>query len=223
MPYKHAKTDHSSIASGIRLELYRKRCRTYGSSRSRLAPPRYYGRFVPNISFGPPVVKALRSHSQAFFDCHLMVSNPFFWVDPFQKAGADNFTFHWETVADTECATLLATLIRDRGMEVGISIKPATRVENVFPVIDSGLISTLMVMTVEPGFGGQKFMPEMMEKIRKARERYPNVNLQVDGGLDEETTKIAGDNGANVIVAGTSLFCANEPSKTIQLMKKSLF
>eukprot|EP01068_Selenidium_serpulae_P013748 Selendium_serpulae@DN6000_c0_g1_i2.p1 len=181
------------------------------------------GHFVPNISFGPPVISSLRkSLPDAYFDCHLMVSNPFFWVPSFRDAGANSFTFHWEAVANTDHALVLARLIKDAGMKAGLSVKPGTPASAIFKSLDSGLFDMILVMTVEPGFGGQSFMEEMMPKVAELRARYPSINIQVDGGLSVETAKIAGKNGANAVVAGTAIFRAQDTKGYINDMRKQI-
>lgn len=181
------------------------------------------GHFVPNISFGAPIVGCLRKHlpkGTAYFDCHLMVSNPAQWISDFKRAGADQITFHLEALNnDCKKAIELAQVIKSSGIDVGISIKPRTSFDTAIEALDSGLFHTLLVMTVEPGFGGQSFIEEMMVKVKTARERYPWLTIEVDGGLNEKTAKIAGENGANVIVAGTSVFTAPDASVMIKLIR----
>ena len=166
------------------------------------------GHFVPNISIGPFVVASLRQHDpRVFLDCHLMVSQPEQWIPAFAKAGASQVTFHVEATSDPEAC---ARAIRGRGMQVGIAVKPKTDAQVIFPVLDKRLIDTALVMTVEPGFGGQRFMPDTMSKVRTLRQKYPELNIQVDGGLGKDTIEMAADAGANVIVAGTSIFGAKD-------------
>ncbi|XP_026193608.1 AP-4 complex subunit beta-1 [Cyclospora cayetanensis] len=175
------------------------------------------GHFVPNISFGPPVVKCLRSNlnPSVFLDVHLMVSDPYKWVTPLAEAGASQLTFHFEAVGESvEEAVQLSKAIREKGMKAGLSIKPKTEVERVEKILRLGAVDLLLIMTVEPGFGGQKFMKDQMHKVVRARQLCPTLNIQVrrqlldgetimvDGGLDTETVKEAAASGANVIVAG---------------------
>eukprot|EP00386_Alphamonas_edax_P004074 GDKI01012721.1.p1 GENE.GDKI01012721.1~~GDKI01012721.1.p1 ORF type:complete len:246 (+),score=97.75 GDKI01012721.1:106-843(+) len=191
------------------------------------------GHFVPNLSFGAPVIASLRKNlprqagggpngeAAPFFDVHLMVSEPWKWVGDYAKAGADQFVFHWETCeGDKEKAMRIIDDIVTHGMKAGVVVKPKTPVEEVFPLIDSGKVYTLLIMTVEPGFGGQKFMSDMMEKVTKARQRYPNLIVQVDGGLTVETTKVAAAAGANAIVAGTSIYGAKDVAGAIKDMRE---
>ncbi|KEP65593.1 UNVERIFIED_CONTAM: ribulose-phosphate 3 epimerase family protein [Hammondia hammondi] len=179
------------------------------------------GHFVPNISFGAGVVKALRGHlKSAFFDVHLMVSEPEKWIQPFADAGANSITFHWESVGgDLQRATDLAKRIQARGIKAGLAIKPATKFEDLGEALAGDNFDMLLVMTVEPGFGGQKFMSDMLQKVRTARSLFPKLNIQVDGGLDGETVKPAASAGANVIVAGTSMFKAENPAALMTFMR----
>ena len=163
------------------------------------------GHFVPNITLGPPVVKSLRRTTDALFDAHLMISRPLKYVDAFVDAGADHITFHLES--DDEPQEVIKS-IRARGRSVGLSIKPNTPADVVLPFLDQ--VEMILVMTVEPGFGGQSFMTEMMPKVsvlrREINRRGLNVHIQVDGGIDAETVKVVAAAGANVMVAGTSVF-----------------
>ena len=162
------------------------------------------GHFVPNLTLGAPLVAALRCHTRAYLDCHLMVSRPEQWVDAFADAGADGFTFHVEATAD---AAALAARVRARGMRVGVALKPATPAEAVLALLP--LVDLVLVMTVEPGFGGQAFMADMMPKVAALRAAAPpGVHIEVDGGLTGDTVGAAAEAGANVIVAGTSVFKA---------------
>lgn len=177
------------------------------------------GHFVPNISFGPPVVSDLRksfpqdSDAPVFFDCHMMVSNPAQWVEPMAKAGGDQYTFHVET---TDKPVELIDLIHKHGMKAACAIKPGTPVDSVLPFASQ--LDMILVMTVEPGFGGQKFMEQVMPKVAALRAMYPDLNIQVDGGLGKDTVHPAAKAGANVIVAGTSVFKAEKPAEVISYM-----
>lgn len=163
------------------------------------------GHFVPNISFGAPVIKSLRKGSGLFFDTHLMISDPLRYIGDFAGAGANLITFHIESESDP-AATIAA--IKARGKLAGLSLKPKTPAEALFPFL--GDIDLVLVMTVEPGFGGQKFMPDMLPKIRELRREAENRGLapdiQVDGGIDAATARLVCEAGANVLVAGSSLF-----------------
>jgi len=178
---------------------------------------------VPNLTFGPPVVRCLRRHdANFFFDCHLMVSSPRYWVKSLHEAAANQITFHLEATEGCEEATDIATLITSLGMMAGISVRPKTPIQDAFPALDSGLFSTLLIMTVEPGFGGQAFDLTMLPKIAIARKRYPNIVIEVDGGIDENNVKLVAAEGANAIVAGTSIFRSEDPASVISNMRKAL-
>lgn len=175
------------------------------------------GHFVPNISFGPMVVAAVRNYipkGTAFFDCHMMTSNPQQWVEPIAKAGGDSYTFHFEANGDPH-ETI--ALIKKHGMKAAISIKPSTPLKDVEPYLEE--VDMLLVMTVEPGFGGQSFMPDMMSKVREARQKFPDLNIEVDGGLAPDTVSAAAQAGANIIVAGTSVYKAEDPKATIEFLR----
>jgi ribulose-phosphate 3-epimerase len=160
---------------------------------------------VPNLTWGAPVVAALRKHSDAYFDVHLMVSKPSQWVDDIASAGGNMYTFHLEAVEGDELGVeALCAKIRAKGMKVGISIKPGTPVEALAPYV--ALVDLVLIMTVEPGFGGQSFMPAMLDKVRALRTAHPDLDIQVDGGLGPATVDAAAQAGANSIVAGSAVF-----------------
>eukprot|EP00049_Salpingoeca_infusionum_P022910 m.9487 g.9487 ORF g.9487 m.9487 type:complete len:229 (+) comp5459_c0_seq1:48-734(+) len=175
------------------------------------------GHFVPNLTIGPPVVKSLRKNTEGFLDCHMMVSNPEMWVKPMAEAGANQFTFHFE--ATENCGAIIED-IQKHGMKVGMSIKPKTPVDVIFPFAEK--LDTVLVMTVEPGFGGQKFMEEMMPKVATLREKYPGIDVQVDGGLSPATIDIAAKNGANMIVAGSAIFKAADPKAVVDELRAAV-
>lgn len=175
------------------------------------------GHFVPNITIGAVVVESLRKQlPTAFLDCHLMVSRPEQWVTDFAKAGASQFTFHIEA---TESPKTLIEAIRSAKMQVGVAIKPKTPAASVFELCDANLVDMVLVMTVEPGFGGQSFMQDMMPKVAELRTKYPHLNIQVDGGLAAGTIEAAASAGANVIVAGTSVFRAPDRKVATQKLR----
>jgi len=173
------------------------------------------GHFVPNISFGAPVMKCIRKDFDGVFDVHLMISEPLRYIDDFVKAGADMITFHLESDSDAS-ATIDA--IHQKGLKAGIAIKPKTPAEAVKPYLDR--VEMVLVMTVEPGFGGQKFMTDMMPKVTEIRhwieESGRDIDLQVDGGVNGETAKICIQAGANVLVAGSYLFSKPDYAAAIQ-------
>lgn len=166
------------------------------------------GLFVPSISYGFPVIRSIRPLTQMVFDVHLMIQEPIRYVDEFAKAGADIITVHQEACRDLS-KTIAA--IDAAGCRAGVTVKPNTPVEVVYDVLDQ--LDMVLVMTVEPGFGGQEYIPAMTEKIRKVRgeitRRGLNVDVQVDGGINRDTVGIVLDAGANVIVGGSSIFTGN--------------
>ncbi|KAI8473494.1 MAG: Ribulose-phosphate 3-epimerase-like protein [Monoraphidium minutum] len=189
------------------------------------------GHFVPNLTLGAPVVACLRKHSDAFFDCHLMVSRPADWVQDFAKAGANMFTFHLEAVADVAglaadsahpAVVELAQAVRAAGMQAGIALKPATPVELVFPYVEAGLLDLVLILTVNPGFGGQKFMADAAAKCAPLRRRFPGLHIEVDGGVAPSTVDAVAAAGANVIVAGSAVFCADKPGDVIAALRASV-
>ncbi|KAL8271919.1 hypothetical protein Esti_004043 [Eimeria stiedai] len=242
-----AETHHRSLCLSQRFVLPERRSSADVGRRLRLAAPRCNGRvnkthsfvaaeakrkiwkglhsddmhFVSNISLGPPVVASLRRHlPSAFFDVHLMVSRPSQWVEPMAAAGASQLTFHFEAVGSSEEeASRLIGDIRSQGMRAGLSLKPGTDVEKIKDLLKNTPPDLLLIMTVEPGFGGQRFMHQVMPKIRNARALCPELDIQVDGGLDKNTVRDAAENGANVIVAGTSLYKCEAPRVLMEYMR----
>ena len=179
------------------------------------------GIFVPNITIGIPVVAAIRKITDLPLDVHLMIDRPIRYVDDFCKAGSDILTIHTE--ADTEENTLNALKrIRENGVKAAISVKPKTPAEAVLPFLP--FCDLILVMTVEPGFGGQSFMADMMPKLKKIREyidaQNPSCELEVDGGVNEKTAMICRENGANVLVAGSAYFKAVNPAEFVSAVKK---
>lgn len=176
------------------------------------------GHFVPNLSMGPDIVKSIRGASNLFFDCHLMVENPRMFVEPFIKAGAELITFHAECVEDMD---ELIDYIHSFGVKAAVAIKPATSEEVLFPVLHK--LDMVLVMSVVPGFGGQKFMPEVLDKVRRIRAHRDGkgLDIQMDGGINAETAALAAEAGVNIFVAGSSVF-ANPPYiETISSIRKS--
>ena len=177
------------------------------------------GAFVPNISFGAPVIAALRPHNDLIFDVHLMINEPIRYIDDFVKAGADIITVHLEA-----CQDLDATIenIKRREMRCGVAISPATPVERLLPYLSK--IDMALIMTVVPGFGGQALIPETLEKVRTVRRYAQNMGLkldiEVDGGIKTENVHLVTEAGANIIVAGSSIFGAKKPRETITKMRK---
>lgn len=173
------------------------------------------GHFVPNLTIGVPGVQAIRKVTSQFLDVHLMIENPLFFVESFAKAGADMFCFHLE--AGDDPAEVIAA-VKAAGMKVGMAIRPATDAALLLPWLDQ--IDMALVMTVEPGFGGQAFMPEMTEKLRCLREAAlridPDFWIQVDGGINGKTGSVCREAGANVFVAGSYVFGNPDPRRAIE-------
>eukprot|EP01133_Synstelium_polycarpum_P012115 gene12115-14172_t len=167
-----------------------------------------------------PVIKSLRKHTKGFLDCHLMVSNPETMVEDFKNAGADSITFHLEATERSEKSITMEVIdsIKKAGMKCALSIKPNTPVDLLYPFVEH--IDFVLIMTVEPGFGGQLFMASMMPKVEELRKRYPHLPIQVDGGIDPTTIETAAKAGANIVVAGSALFKpTQDPKETIKLFK----
>ena len=182
------------------------------------------GHFVPNITFGAPVIAALRPHTSLFFDVHLMVERPERHIDDFLRAGADGITMHIEAA---DPATLPQTLqrIHDAGKEAALCVKPATPTEAVYPWLDA--LDMVLVMTVEPGFGGQAFMADMLPKVKALREeitrRGLHVMIQVDGGISGETIGQAYAAGADCFVAGSAVFNAEDAEDAIFQLRNAWY
>lgn len=198
------------------------------------------GHFVPNLTIGPPVVRSLRRHTDLFLDCHLMVSEPGMWTEQLAKAGANGATFHLEsfceakydkdspvaysgpTERETDTVIAFAKKVRELGMATGLALRPLTPLSCARRILDSGEIDMLLVMTVEPGFGGQKFKAEVMDKVKEARNAYPSFNIQVDGGLSPKTIDQAAVAGANIIVAGSAVFGADDAAAVIGALRNAV-
>lgn len=165
------------------------------------------GVFVPNISFGMPIISAVRKITDLVLDVHAMIVSPDKYIDDFIKCGADIITFHYEAL-DNESILKAIEKIHQNNKKVGLSIKPKTPASEIYKYID--LVDMILVMTVEPGFGGQSFMHDTMEKVSSIREYAnkikKNIDIQVDGGINYDTIKIANDAGANIFVLGTAFF-----------------
>ncbi|MBE6828205.1 MAG: ribulose-phosphate 3-epimerase [Ruminococcaceae bacterium] len=176
------------------------------------------GHFVPNITLGAPIVKCIRKSSSLPFDVHLMISDPYKYIPDFAKAGSDIITFHYEADSDID-ETI--DLIHSLGKKAGLSIKPKTPAEVVFPYLDK--LEMVLVMTVEPGFGGQSFMADMMPKVSavraEAEKRGLDTDIQVDGGISGSTIGIAAKAGANVFVSGNAIFSSDDAAATISEFK----
>jgi len=178
------------------------------------------GHFVPNLTIGPPVIKALKKHSSIFFDVHLMISPVHKYIEAYADAGADIITIHPEA---TENLKSSISKIKQLKKKVGISLNPETKIDVVLNFLDQ--IDLVLVMSVNPGFGGQKFMPEVLIKIKELRQIRKEKNLkfdiEIDGGINFDNSKIAIEAGANILVSGTTIFKSNDGDikKNIELLK----
>lgn len=175
------------------------------------------GAFVPNMSFGAPVISCIRPHTNIVFDVHLMINEPIRYIDDFAKAGADIITIHQESCKDPAAAL---ARIREHGIKCAIAISPATPVEAIYPYLEE--VNMVLIMTVVPGFGGQSLIPETLNKVR-ALKAYAMANglsfdIEVDGGLKPDNIALATEAGANVIVAGSAIFLAKDPRAVIDAM-----
>jgi ribulose-phosphate 3-epimerase len=178
------------------------------------------GHFVDNISFGPMVVEVVRKQTKLPLDVHLMIENADHYVPRFVKAGANSITVHVESESRHDVPKTLQQ-IRDSGCRVGLTLNPATPFSELEPFLDK--IDMLLVMTVHPGFGGQPFRADQMEKVKRAVEwnqsRARKIDIEVDGGINPETARISIENGANVLVAGTSIFHSNDYAQAIRALR----
>ena len=176
------------------------------------------GHFVPNISFGIPVIESVRKTTRLKLDTHLMISNPEKYLEPFQKAGADSLTVHLEVCPEP---ARIIDAIHALGMECGLVVNPATPVEGIYPYLQS--IQLVLVMSVEPGFGGQSFQPGSLEKIRCLRAKIDDLGLdlpiQVDGGINPDTAPSVRRAGADRLVAGSAVFRAPDPAAAIRTLR----
>ena len=178
------------------------------------------GHFVPNLTIGPPVIKALRKQCSLKFDVHLMISPVHKYIESYAEAGADIITIHPEATENLEASILK---IKQLNKKVGVSLNPESKIDLILDFLDK--IDLVLIMSVNPGFGGQKFMPEVLEKIKKLRkiqdERNLNFDIEIDGGINFENYKKAIDAGANILVSGTTIFKSNDGDikKNINLLK----
>lgn len=175
------------------------------------------GHFVPNITIGVPVVKSLRKVTELPLDVHLMIENPEKYIEPFANAGADIITFHYEAVQNDKINEII-DLIKIFGIKAGMSIKPKTEPTKILEYLDK--LDMLLVMTVEPGFGGQKFMQDCAEKIPTIKSHAPeNLIIQVDGGINDKTAKICTEFGATSLVAGNYIYKAEDIETAIKSLR----
>ncbi len=178
------------------------------------------GHFVPNISFGMPVIASIRHYTEIFFDVHIMITNPLRYIDQLVKSGADGITFHIES--DDNPLEVIER-IRENGVLAGITLKPKTSVERILPLLP--LVDLVLIMTVEPGFGGQKFMYDQLAKItavRKAADKLgKDIIIQVDGGVDKNTVAECVKAGANCAVAGSAIFAEKDRGSAIDALRSA--
>ena len=178
------------------------------------------GHFVPNLTIGPPVIKALRNHCSLKFDVHLMISPVHKYIDAYADAGADIITIHPEATEDLEKSILR---IKELKKKVGVSLNPETKIDLIIDHLDK--IDLVLIMSVNPGFGGQKFMPEVLSKIKELKkiqsEKNINFDIEIDGGINFDNYKLAIEAGANILVSGTTIFKSNngDIKKNIDLLK----
>lgn len=174
------------------------------------------GAFVPNISYGMPICKAVNQYTDMFLDTHLMIEKPARYIEDFAKAGADLISVHLEADGPRGIEDALNEMERC-GVKKAVALRPITSPKAILPYIDR--LDMVLVMTVEPGFGGQKFMADQMEKLRALRAKRPELILEVDGGVNRETAPICRENGADVAVAGTAVFRAENIPAEIALLR----
>ena len=196
------------------------------------------GNFVPNLTWGPGVVKELRKHTDVHFDCHVQITNPITWVETMADAGADTFTFHLEAMYEIDnegkevyepakCNEKTYEMINairtaSRKMKVGMTLRTDTPVERLKPFLDSADVDTVMIMCIPLGFGGQPFNADMMKKVEWLRQNYPTLDIEVDGGLGPKTIEQAATAGANIIVAGSAVYGQKELSVPITELKRAV-
>ena len=180
------------------------------------------GHFVPNLTIGPPVIKALKKHSKIIFDVHLMISPVHKYIEAYSEAGADIITIHPEATED-----LMSSIskIKKLNKKVGVSLNPETKINTILDYLH--LIDLILIMSVNPGFGGQKFMPEVLVKIKQLKkiqqEKKLNFDIEIDGGINFDNSKKAIEAGANILVSGTTIFKSNDGDikKNIELLKSN--
>ena len=178
------------------------------------------GHFVPNLTIGPPVIKALKKYSSLIFDVHLMISPVHKYIEAYSDAGADIITIHPEATDNLKSSILK---IKELNKKVGVSLNPKTKTDVIIDFLDQ--IDLVLIMSVNPGFGGQKFMPEVLDKIRELKKiqnnKKLNFDIEIDGGINFENSKMAIEAGANILVSGTTIFKSNDGDikKNIELLK----
>lgn len=173
------------------------------------------GHFVPNLTLGPCVVEAIRKETTLPLDVHLMIESPEDYIESFRKAGSDWITFHAEAVSDMG---KIIEQIKQTGAKVGVSVRPKTPIDSLIPFLDK--IDLILIMTVEPGFGGQSFMEDMIQKVRDLRPQFSGL-ISVDGGINSETALIAKEAGVDILVAGTSIFKHENRAEIIKELREA--
>ena len=180
------------------------------------------GHFVPNLTIGPPVIKSLKEHSSILFDVHLMISPVHNYIEAYANAGADIITIHPEATDNLKTSI---SKIKELNKKVGVSLNPETKIDVILEILN--MLDLVLIMSVNPGFGGQKFMPEVLEKIKKLNkikeEKKLNFDIEIDGGINFDNSKLAIEAGANILVSGTTIFKNNDGNikKNIDLLKSS--
>ena len=178
------------------------------------------GHFVPNLTIGPPVIKALKKHSKILFDVHLMISPVHKYIEAYSDSGADIITIHPEATDNLETSI---SKIKELNKKVGVSLNPETKIDIILSYLDK--IDLVLIMSVNPGFGGQKFMPEVLNKVKDLKkiqnEKKLNFDIEIDGGINFDNSKLAIEAGANILVSGTTIFKSNngDIKKNIELLK----
>ena len=171
------------------------------------------GHFVPNITLGPCVIKSLRKYSDLFFDVHLMIEEPQRYIEAFAQSGADLITVHYEAVRDLSA---VLRQIKSFGIKASVTINPETDLDCILPYLDE--VDMVLIMSVHPGFGGQSLIPSCLDKVRNLRKRAPQLDIEIDGGVNLSNISEVVSAGANIIVAGSAVFQAQDPKLVIQKM-----
>jgi ribulose-phosphate 3-epimerase len=176
------------------------------------------GHFVPNLTIGPPLVKAIHAAASVPLDVHLMITNPAEFAGPYAKAGAEVLTYHWEVAPSEEASLEVISAFREQGVaQVGVAVNPDTPIEGLEPLLES--VDLVLVMSVFPGFGGQSFMADVLDKTRWLRNAGFTGHVEMDGGLDQQTLPLCAQAGANALVAGSAIFGPPDMAATISALR----